>query len=1342
MKMTNRVGQHLGNYQLVQLLGQGHWASVYLGEHGHLHTQAAIKVLHGPLAPSEVDGFLSEARTLARLRHPHIVRVLDFGMQEGTPFLVMEYAPGGTLRQLCPKGTRLPLLTVVSYVKQVASALQYAHEQRLIHRDLKPENLLLGLDQGIWLSDFGLTIVTQSARSQSFQQTAGTLAYMAPEQLEGHPTPASDQYALGVMIYEWLAGERPFSGALTELAFKQVLAAPPALSEKVPTLPGVVERVVLQALAKDPGQRFANVGALALALEEGSWEDASGQTIPLLTSGYSAEVGRKAASIAHLQTGTLTLLFTDIEGSTSLLQQVGERYTQVLGECRRLLRAAFYHYHGHEVDTQGDAFFVAFARATDAVSAAVAAQRALARHVWSEGVKVRVRMGLHTGEPAVTPEGYVGLDVHRAARIMDVGNGGQILLSPTTRELVEHELPAEVSLRDLGVHRLKDLQRPTRLFQVLIADLPADFPPLKTLDAYPNNLPAQPTPFIGREKEVGAVGHLVQREEVRLVTLTGPGGVGKTRLGLQVAAELSDRFTDGVFFVNLAPLSEAALVVSTIAQTIGILEMGGQLLLERLKEQLQQKQVLLLLDNFEQVVSAAVQVADLLSACPQLKVLVTSREVLHVRAEHEFAVPPLALPDPTYLSDLAALSQYEAVALFLERTQATKPDFQLTAANARAIAEICTRLDGLPLAIELAAARIKLLPPQALLARLGQRLRVLTSGTRDVPARHQTLRNTIEWSYDLLDAQEQRLFRRLGVFVGGGTPEAVEAMSNTAGGTDEGVLEGIASLLDKSLLQRTERDGEEPRFVMLETIREYGLEVLASGGEAEAMRQAHAIYYLALAEQAEQELNGQQQIAWFERLEREHDNLRAALSWFLEQGSDGQSGELGLRLSGALWQFWFIRGFVSEGRQWLERVLEISRGVRSAVRAKALVGAGQIATLQDDFGQTEVLCGEGLALYRELGDRRGSATALSSLGYAALMRSKYAVARALEEEALALFREVGDTEGSVLALQILASVLFYQGEYARAYTLLEESRVLSEVAGNVRDHAASLMLLGLVLLFQGDLARAFERLEESLYVSKEVGYKRNIGLSIYFLGLVTFLQGDVARARSLLEESLVFFKEVGERGRIAQVFASQGLISFSQSDYAMARVLMVEGLKISLELDYKWDIVGCLEGLAAVVTAQGEPVRAVWFMSAAQALREAIKTPLPSFFQAMHEFTIASVRTQLGGQAFDAAWAEGRTMTLEQALAAQGAVTIPTMAPAVPSSVPPVPKAPTYPDGLTAREVEVLRLVAQGLTNEQVAEQLIISPRTVNTHLTSIFSKIGVSSRGAATRYAIEHNLA
>ena len=620
-----------------------------------------------------------------------------------------------------------------------------------------------------------------------------------------------------------------------------------------------------------------------------------------------------------LPTGTVTLLFTDIEESTRLLQHVGERYASVLAECRHLLRTAFHEYRGHEVDVQGDAFFVVFARATDAVSAAVAAQRALDRHAWPEGVVVRVRMGLHTGEPSVATEGYMGLDVHRAARLMSAGHAGQVLLSQTTCDLIEHDLQDGVLLRDLGEYNLKDITGSTHVYQLVIADIPADFPSLSTLATPPHHLPIQPTPFIGREKEVAAVQHQLLREDVRLVTLTGPGGMGKTRMALHVAAQLHAHFADGVWFVPLAPISDPNLVIPTIAQTLGLREARERSLLEQLQVSLRERQVLLLLDNFEQVVSAATHVADLLTSCPHLKVLVTSREVLHVRAEHEFPVPKLSLPDPKRLPDLMALSQYEAVALFIQRAQAVRPEFQMTNANAPAMAEICARLDGLPLAIELAAARIKLLPPQALLTRLGQRLQLLTSNARDVPARQQTLRNTIQWSYDLLDAQEQQLFCRLSVFVDGCTLEAVEAVSAALGEATLPVFDRIASLIDKNLLQQTAQEGEEIRFLMLETIREYGWEVLAERQEREATQAAHAAYYLALAEEAELALGGPQQQLWLQRLEREYGNLHAALHWLRLQASRAGVGDeaagLALRLETALSYFWIVRGYRNDGRR-------------------------------------------------------------------------------------------------------------------------------------------------------------------------------------------------------------------------------------------------------------------------------------------------------------------------------------------------------------------------------------------------------------------------------------------
>jgi predicted ATPase/class 3 adenylate cyclase/DNA-binding CsgD family transcriptional regulator len=1042
----------------------------------------------------------------------------------------------------------------------------------------------------------------------------------------------------------------------------------------------------------------------------------------------------------ELPTGTVTLLFTDIEGSTRLLQQLGERYASVLAECRVLLQAVFQRFHGHEVDTQGDAFFVAFARATDAVAAAVVAQRTLASHPWPEDVTIRVRMGLHTGEPDRSTESYVGLDVHHAARIMGAGHGGQVLLSETTRDLVAHSLPEGVSLLDVGAHRLKDLQHPSHLFQLVMAGLPADFPPLRTLDSSPNNLPLQPTPFIGRQKEVDAIGQLLLREEVHLVTLTGPGGVGKTRLALQVAAELSEHFPDGTWFVSLAPISDPDLVIPTLTQTLGLREARDQVPLEHLKGSLHEKKTLLLLDNFEQVVSAAMLIADLLTVCPRLKVLVTSREGLHVRAEREFPVPALALPDARRLPDLLTLSQYEAVALFIERAQAVKPDFQVTNANAPAVAEICTRLDGLPLAIELAAARSKLFPPQALLTRLEQRLPLLTRSARDVPARQQTLRQTIQWSYDLLSAQEQRLFRRLTVFAGGCSWQAIEAVSAACQDDTTPVLEAVASLIDKNLLQQTAPEGEELRLMMLETIREYGLEALATSGEMEVIRQAHATYYLQVAEEAEPELGGLQAVVALERLEQELDNLRAVMRWSLEREEMGGSIEIALRLGAALWQFWRVRGHVSEGRTFLEQALVKSKGIEAPVRVKALIAAARLADSQDDTDRAEALCDESLALCRELGDTRGIALSLHLLGKIASWRSNLGVAES--EEALALFREVGDKDGIASSLADLAHHVYHQGEYARAMSLHEEALVLWREVGHKDRVAQSYVCVAEMLFFsQGDPARVYPLLDEGLALSRELGYKLGIAKGITLSGELALSQGDAALARCLIEQSLVLCRETGNQEDIARSLFVLGRVVESLGDYAAARALYEESLAIRRVVGDNRHIASCLEGLAGLFVTQGEPVMAVQLWGAAEALREARGTPIPPVYRAAYARSVAAARAQLGEKAFAPAWAQGRSMTLDQVLAAQGQAIITTPTAAAPAAPAPVKPAAAYPNGLTAREVEMLRLVAQGLTDAHIAEQLVISPRTVNTHLTSIYSKIQVSSRAAATHYAMEHHL-
>jgi len=642
-----------------------------------------------------------------------------------------------------------------------------------------------------------------------------------------------------------------------------------------------------------------------------------------------------------LPSGTVTFLFTDIEGSTQLWEQHPQAMPAALARHNAILQEAITAHGGVVFKTVGDAVHAVFGTAPAALAAALATQRALQAQAWGASGALHVRMALLTGLADERDGDYYGPPLNRAARLLAAGHGQQILISGATQALACDHLPPEMELRDLGTHRLKDLSRPEQIFQLVAPDLPADFPPLRSLDRRASNLPAQPTALIGREREVAAVCQLLRRADVRLLTLSGPGGVGKTRLALQVAAEMLDEFAHGASFVALAPISDPGLVVSTIVQTLGLREVSGQPLLDMLKAYLHPKQRLLLLDNFEQLLAAAPLLADLLTACPQLKLLVTSRAVLHLSGEQAFPVPPLTLPElqqlPPAEADLVtSVSQYEAVRLFIARAQAVKPDFQVTTANAPAVAEICYRLDGLPLAIELAAAWVRLFPPQALLARLSSPLTLLTGGGRDLPERQQTLRQTLDWSYNLLDAGEQILFARLGVFAGGCTLEAAEAVCKWAGDLSVEVLDGLASLMDKSLLQQEEgRDGE-PRFTMLETIREYAREQLERSGELDNVQQQHAAYYLALAEQAA------------DRLAIEHDNFRAALQWGLEHDADA-----GLHLAGTLPVYWQRRGDLTEGRSWLQALLDRVAALpelhgaaarrRQAAQAKALIGLSRTA---------------------------------------------------------------------------------------------------------------------------------------------------------------------------------------------------------------------------------------------------------------------------------------------------------------------------------------------------------------------------------------------------------------
>jgi len=815
----------------------------------------------------------------------------------------------------------------------------------------------------------------------------------------------------------------------------------------------------------------------------------------------------------------VTFLFTDIEGSTRLVQELGDRYRDLLDDHCRILRAAIGDAHGIELGTEGDSFFAVFPNAADAVAATATAQRRIAAHEWPDGTTVNVRMGLHTGEGTLGGDNYIGLDVHRAARIAAAANGGQVLLSDAARSLAEPALPADLTLRPLGAHRLKDLANAERLFQLEIPGLRADFPALRTLDARPNNLPVQLTSFVGRELEVAAVGALLDR--ARLVTLTGPGGTGKTRLALQVAAERLSRYRDGAFFVELAPITDPGLVVSAIAGVLGVREAADRSLAETLGEALRDQEILLVLDNFEQVVDAAPRVTELLAAAAHLQVLITSRAVLHVHGEHELPVPPLRIPDPSHLPQLDVLSQFEGVALFLERATAVRPDFAINAESAPAIAEIVARLDGLPLAIELAAAKAKLFGAEAILGRLGSRLAFLGGGARDLPARQQTLRQAIDWSYSLLAPTEQALARRLGVFVGGWTVETAEAVCDTRQ-LDLDPVDALASLVDQSLVRREEAERGEPRFLMLETIREFALDRLDAAGETSDLRRRHAQEFLDQAEKAEPNLT--QDPATIERVGRDHDNYRAALAWAIETGET----ELGFRLGFALWRFWHQRAHLREGRRWFEGLLALpGADARTGARAKGLTGAAGIAYWQNDYETAEAWYAEAESIDRELGDPAGLADALYNTGTMAGLRGDMAAAREKFSEGAAIGRELGDDAVVERFLEADGYMAFMTDELDRARLLLDEGLRLAEARGDRMAIAVAHHTVAQVARLQGRLDDAATHYRQALRLGHELGDAASLTEPLQGLAAVAIASGETERGVRLLAANAAIRERIG-----------------------------------------------------------------------------------------------------------------------------------------------------------------------------------------------------------------------
>jgi predicted ATPase len=855
-------------------------------------------------------------------------------------------------------------------------------------------------------------------------------------------------------------------------------------------------------------------------------------------------------------TGTVTFLFSDIQGSTRLLQELGDGYVELLQRHNAIVRTVIKPFGGVEISTEGDSFFVVFPSAVGAVHAAAQIQRALADDAKLQ--RIRIRIGLHSGMGRLVGGSYVGIDVHRAARIAAAGHGGQVLISDATRALTASDLPTDVTLRDLGPHRLKDLAQAERLYQLVMHGLRSEFPALKSLDARPNNLPAQLSSFIGRQDQVSEIVNRLLNG-TRLLTLTGPGGTGKTRLALEVAAELLTGFDAGVWFVDLAPITDPALVVSTIAEVLGIKEVTNLPLQDALEQQLRDRATLLVLDNFEQVVDAGAAVERLLLAAPKLKVLVTSRTVLHRHGEQEFPVPPFELPSPGVAPDLSVLTQFEAVHLFIERATAVKPDFSLTSDNAPAVAEITVRLDGLPLAIELAASRVKILSPQAILARLGAGSALLSSPVSDAPARQRTLRGAIEWSYELLHEKERQLFELMSVFQGGADLEAIEAVCAPMN-SDE-VLSGLASLADNSLLRQSAGQHGESRFVMLETIKEYAAGRLTDRPQlAASVRHEHAAYFAAVAERHSSRLGDPEREQALAALIADVDNLRIAWRYWVGEADVDQLN----RMVDGLW-------FLYDARGWYHATVELTNDLLNVLSS---VPSTPERSLQ------------------ELTLRISLARALLTIyGYTSEVEDAYA-------SALALFEGQQDVPQLFPVLRSLASFYNYQAEFEKGEQIGRRMLELAEAQNNPSYQVHGELVVGSSIAFQGDLRRGLDHLDTAIACfashgspSQRLSVSNNPGVAAHMTSaLLLWFLGFPDRAHERANRGVAVAAELQHPSSLAYARFHSGFLHLWRREPDLARSRAMEVIEVARGHDLPiWTALGtCLLGAGDASCGQTE----------------------------------------------------------------------------------------------------------------------------------------------------------
>jgi predicted ATPase/class 3 adenylate cyclase len=941
-------------------------------------------------------------------------------------------------------------------------------------------------------------------------------------------------------------------------------------------------------------------------------------------------------------TGTITFLFTDLEGSAHLWEQRPAAMERALAHHDTLVRDTLEAHGGYAFKTVGDAFHAAFTAPSDALAAAIAVQRRLAAELWETDQPLRARVALHCGTAQLRDGDYFGPTLNRVARLRDAGHGGQILLSAVTATLVRGQAPDGVELRDLGVYRLRDLAEPEQVYQAAVWGLPADFPPLRTAGVRGVGQPAALTSFIGREREVEEMTHLLA--SARLVTITGMGGSGKTRLALRVAAAVAGTFDNGVVFVDLAPIADPELAVASIARAVGVQGASDLPFLERIAIALHAQSLLLLLDNFEHLLVAAPLIPSLLQAAPDLVILVTSRAPLRVRGEREFPLAPLGHPETAEVATPASLASFPAVSLFVERARDVRPDFALTETNAAAVAEICRRLDGLPLAIELAAARIRHLSAAAIAARLVSRLALLTDGARDLPERQRTLRDTIAWSHNLLPPEDQRLFRRLAVFSGGGTLEAIASVCDVEGDHESIVLDGLASLIESSLVQRLDDADGEPRYRMLETVREYAWERLETSGESATLRHRHAEYFAALAEAVEPRLLQASHGPWLRRLDVESDNVRAARAWS-DGGGDG--GEVALRLAWALWRYWLTRGALEEGRVATAAALARPAARAGPARAAALFSAGFLAREVGDLAAARALLEECVRLGPVQGNPRAHALALAFLATVLVASGELDAARRLAEEGLTFAQSLNERHARAWSNQALFQVCLRVGDIAGARRYADEALRLGRQDGIT---PIGLHAQAMVDMAEGRHESARARVTEMLAVARDWDDAFLIAAALHQLAVIALEQGDLVHAEALLDESI-------GRSRRSGVDTSGGLATLGWvvlrrgEQRARAAALLAEALPLSRQRGGHDTLVACLGGLACVAASAGDAEPAARLVAAADAWRETHGVLLPETQQSECQRTIATLREQLGEPAFVTAYADGRILTVDAAVA-------------------------------------------------------------------------------------------